>query len=484
MDHLITWKGRSMKHVVIVGGGISGLAAAYRLQMLAPEVKVTLVERESRLGGKIATERAHGFVVEGGADCFLARKPRGIALCEELGIAQRLQGRNPDYEKTYILRAGTLHRLPEGLTGMVPTDVDTLARSTLISWEGRARLMRDLELPPAPGNSDESVAEFISRRLGSEVFEQLIEPLMGGIYAGDAAQLSLAATFPELRALERDHGSLLRGLRSAAAAHRRGAIATSYPPFVAFRSGMLELVEVLQARLTQANIIVGTSVTTLKRSAEGFVLTLKNKQRLESGAVILATPAFVTAQLVAPLDPALAAAHRAIPYASVVTVSLAYEKDKIPHPLDGYGYLIPRIEGSNVLACTWSSNKWDGRAPARYTLLRVYLGRYGQRDLVQDRDEKLFTLARNELARTLAINEPSAFRWLFRWPQAMPQYTLGHPERLKQIGKQLTYQPGLFLAGAAYEGVGIPDCIRSGEQAAEAALASLNARVGQNAPHG
>lgn len=454
-----------MKHVVIVGGGISGLVAAYRMQGLVPGAQITLVEREARLGGKIATERHEGFIIEGGPDCFLARKPRGLALCEEMGLLERLQGRDEAHPETYVLREGTLHRLPEGLTGLVPTNLDALADSTLISPDGQARLAQEPTLPPAPDEGDESVAHFATRRLGAEVFEQLVEPLLAGIYGGDASQLSLSATFPQLRQLERTQGSLLRGLQAGPG----GGAATAYPPFVAFRSGMGEWVERLAERLTATTRRLGVGVTAVQPAGAGYTVALDDGSQLPADALILTTPAFVTARLLAPWEPALAAAHAEIPYGSVATVSLAYDEAGLPRPLQGRGYVIPRVEGTEVLACTWSSNKWAGRAPEGFALLRVYLGRYGGRDLLQEADNALVQMARDELARTLNLSVAPLFHRLYRWPHSMPQYTLGHPQRLALIEERLTHHPALFLAGAAYRGVGLPDCIHSAEQAAHAA---------------
>lgn len=466
-------RGVKVKKVVIVGGGITGLAAAYRLQTLAPEINVTLIERDTRLGGKISTERVDGFVIENAPDSFLSRKPQAIALCQELGITNRLQGRNSAHTNTYVMRNGTLYDLPAGLTGLVPTNLDALASSPLISTEGKRRLAKELTLPPAPPNKgDESLADFASRRLGKEVFEQLIEPLMGGIYSGDTKQLSLAATFPQLRQLELKYGSLIKGLLAKQETSSQSQTEPAYPPFLSFRTGMQELIEVLVQRLTQSTLLTGHAVESLvpDKTKTGYALTLTNGRRIQADAVILTTPAYITAKLVAPWDKALADAHRAIPYASTAVVTVAYEESKLPIRLDGRGYVIPAVEKTEVKACTWTSCKWTGRAPEGFALLRLFLGRYGKRNILQESDEQLVMLARQELKRTLNITAAPHFTRVHRWPQAMPQYNLGHVERLAQINSQLAQHKGLLLAGASYRGVGIPDCIRSADQAAKNAV--------------
>lgn len=461
-----------MKEIIIVGGGITGLAAAYRLQSLTSDVHITLIERDGRLGGKIVTERVDGFILEGAPDCFLSRKPRGIALCEELGLIERLQGRNPAYTKTYIMRDRQLYLLPEGLTGMVPTNFEALSNSPLISAAGRAELAQELQKPALPANGDESIASFMTRRLGKEVFEQLIEPLMGGIYGGDTKQLSLGATFPHLRKLELEHGSLIKGLLAKQASLSKTASA-SYPPFVSFRNGMAELIEIMQERLStpQTTIMTGHGVEAIAKKAmtserERYSVTLTDGRTLHADALILTTPAFITAKLIAPWDTDLAAAHQAIPYASTVTMSLGYPEAKVPRELDGRGYLIPASEGKKIKACTWTSSKWEGRAPDGYALIRFYLGRYGSTDILANSDQQLLSLAKQELANTLNISAEPDFYRIYRWPNTMPQYNLGHLERLATINQRLTHHKGLFLAGAAYRGVGIPDCIHSGEEAA------------------
>lgn len=469
-----------MSSVVIIGGGMSGLAAAYRLHKLDPTLDLTLIERDSYFGGKILTEQVDGFVIEGAPDSFLARKARGVGLCEELGIAHTLYGRDPRHSGSFVKVGGALHPLPAGLSGMIPTNLQALADNPLISPAGKERLAQEVNLPPAPQNSeyaDESVAAFVSRRLGREVYEKLVEPLMSGIYAGNGDQLSLAATFPQLRQLEIKHGSLLKGLMSAESG---SGSAPPYPPFVSLPGGMGTLVQAILDQLPANALRRGVGVTYIRRNRTrpGYMAALDNGAVVAADALIVTTPAFVTAQLVDSLDPALAVAHAAIPYASSAIVTLAYNLDTITRGRygdlaqipNGYGYVIPRIANSDVLACTLSSNKWTGRAPADAFLLRVYLGRYGQRDVTHCGDSELLDLARQEVQETLGIDATPILQRIHRWPLSMPQYILGHLDRLAQIERRLSHHPGLFLAGAAYRGVGIPDCIQAGETAAQAAV--------------
>lgn len=455
---------------VIVGGGIAGLAAAYRLTQLvpseAPWERPLLVEREAGVGGKLLTEHVDGFVIEAAADSFLSRKERGVGLCDELGLRHELVGRRPEHARTFVRRGRDLHPLPEGLTGAIPADLDALSESALLSAAAKARLAAEVDIPPDPERGDESVADFVSRRLGPEAWANLVEPLVTGIYGGDGAQLSLQATFPQLRALELEHGSVLRGLAS------RPAPADRFPPFVTLESGMDMLVRTLSERLEgRIQAAVGQSAIGLRRTNEGFIVELDGRETFEAESVILAVPAHVAAQLLVHVDRELAELHAGIAYASSAIVTLAYRENDVP-ALDGYGYVVPRAEGTDVLACTWTSRKWVRRAPEGTVLLRVYAGRFGGRDVTEGRDRELLDLAREEVALLGISAEPILTR-IHRWPRGMPQYALGHPERLERIDVLLAEHPGLALAGAAYGGVGVPDCIRSGEDAAESVVRAL-----------
>jgi oxygen-dependent protoporphyrinogen oxidase len=452
--------------VAVVGGGIAGLAAARRIESLDPRAEVVLLERESVLGGKIRTELVDGLVIEAAPDSFLSRKERGVGLCEELGIAHLLVGRRPENDRSFVRRGNELHLLPAGLTGMIPTDLDAFAESPLLSAEGRARLADEIDLPPVPPDGDESIASFVSRRLGREAYEAFVEPLMTGIYGGDGERLSLEATFPNLRVLELEHGSLLRGLQAQPAREGR------YPAFVTLGGGMATLVDVLVGAVERATFLCGREARRVRRRSSGYTVELEGREALDVDAVVLSVPAFVAAELLADLDGDLATEHADIPYVSSAVVTLAYEGSDVEHPLDGYGYVVPRSEGSDVLACTWTSSKWEHRATADCALLRVYAGRFGGRDVTADEDDALVGLAHDEV-RLLGIEAEPRLTRVHRWPRGMPQYVLGHPGRLERIEAALARHTGLALAGSAYRGVGIPDCIASGEAAAESVVRSL-----------
>ncbi len=460
-----------MTHITIVGGGIAGLSATYQAKKRSPDSKITLLESGSRWGGKIITDRVAfddgAFIIEGGPDTFLATKPYATALCKELGLGERLYGTNPNQRNTYVLNKGRLLPLPDGLATMIPSDIPSILSSGLISWLGKARMGLDFLLPAKSLNGDESLGAFISRRLGREAYENLIEPLMSGIYAGDGDALSIASTFPYLRDLELNHGSLARGaisLRKKMSPNGQ-RVQGSRSAFLTPATGLAEIVEALVKHLQTNNVDLrlNTAVSRISNIDSRFLLELGNGTSLEADSVILATPAFISGTLLASFDPRLASVLQSIPYASTATVSLAYHQSDLTHPLYGYGYLIPRREGRRCLACTWTSTKFPHRSPEGYTLIRVFIGRAGQD--VPWNENDLLELAKEELNLTLGIIAEPILSRVFVWEKAMPQYNLGHPEKLIQIESALEKYPGLALAGNGYRGIGIPDCIYSGELA-------------------
>jgi protoporphyrinogen/coproporphyrinogen III oxidase len=471
-----------MNRIIVVGGGIAGLSAAYYAQKNIPDTHITLIESASSWGGKITTDRvafddgADAFIIEGGPDTFLASKPWGVALCKELGLGERLHGTNQNKKNTYVLNKGRLLPLPEGLAMMIPSDVPSILRSRLISWFGKTRMGLDFLLPAKHVNGDESLGAFVSRRLGREAYENLIEPLMSGIYAGDGDQLSLASTFPYLRDLETKYGSLARGALEMRKKANGKSLQGSRSAFLTPTTGLAEIVESLveSLKLKGASLRLNARATSVSRNLEHGIwnLELENGEAIESDAIILATPAYISGQLLASFDPELSSPLQSIPYASTATVSLAYRLSDIPRVLDGYGYVIPRREGRKALACTWTSTKFPHRAPEDYALIRVFVGRAGQ-DIPWDEGE-LLDLAKEELKLTLGITAEPLVSRVFMWDKAMPQYNLGHPEILKRIDTTLEKHPSLALAGNGYRGIGIPDCIHSGEVAAERILKFSN----------
>jgi oxygen-dependent protoporphyrinogen oxidase len=471
------------KHLLIVGGGIAGLSAAYnaikKTQELGIPMRVTVVEADSHWGGKIITDRVAWddgqFIIEGGPDTFLATKPWGVALCKELGLGERLQGTNPHKKNTYVLRRNRLMLLPDGLAMMIPTNVQAILKTRLISWFGKARMVFDFLLPPAQSDGDESLGAFISRRLGREAYENLIEPLMSGIYAGDGDALSLASTFPYLRDLELKYGSLARGALEMRKQSAGKAVQGSRSAFLTPKTGLAEIVESLLAYLeaNHANLRLETTISKVRQAVSGYCLELDTGDVIQADGVILATPAYVSSALLSELDPELANTLKGIPYVSTATISLAYRLSDFPRELDGYGYVIPRREGRRALACTWTSTKFPHRAPEGYALIRVFVGRAGQDESMPRETGSLVAMAREELQLTLGIQAEPLLTRVFIWENSMPQYNLGHPEKLAQISKRLEKMPGLVLAGNGYRGIGIPDCIRSGEMAVALLLPQL-----------
>jgi len=465
--------------LTIIGGGIAGLSAAYYATKNIPDAQITLIESSGQWGGKITTDRVTfddgTFIIEGGPDTFLATKPWGVALCKELGLGDRLHGTNQKQKNTYVLHHNQLEPLPDGLAMMIPTNVQAILKTRLVSWFGKARMGFDFLQPAKSLNGDESLGTFVSRRLGREAYENLIEPLMSGIYAGDGDQLSLASTFPYLRDLELKYGSLARGALEMRK-KTNGKVQGSRSAFLTPTTGLVEIVDALVENLKSNNVDLrlNSRVTSISRPST-FDVRLDSAEHIESDALILATPAYISGGLLASFDPELASTLMSIPYASTATVSLAYRQSDLPRELDGYGYVIPRREGRKALAGTWTSTKFPHRAPDGYALIRVFVGRAGQ-DIPWDENE-LLELAKEEVKMTSGITAEPMLSRVFMWDKAMPQYNLGHPDKLKQIDAALENHPGLALAGNGYRGIGIPDCIHSGEVAVERVLTSLRSNV-------
>ncbi len=469
--------GTKQVSVAVVGGGIAGLAAAHRLTELARQrgiaLTLTLLEVRDRLGGTIATERAGGFLIEAGPDSFLSEKPWALALCERLGVTPHLVRTDDRFRKTFVVHRGRLYPLPEGFQLLAPTRLAPLFTSSLFSWPGKLRMAMDLVLPRGRASEEESLGAFVRRRLGREALERVAQPLVAGIYTADPDQLSLAATMPRFLEMERQHRSVILALWKAARRRpevERGSSGARWSLFVTFADGMEELVRILAERLPSGSVRLKERVVSITREGGGFKVSLADGSALQADAVILATEAYQAARLTRSLDPALATLLETIPYASSATVSLAYRREEVPHPLDSFGFVVPRSEGRPILACTFSSVKYPGRAPDGFVLLRLFLGGALNEDILQDDDGKLLALSCSQLADLLGVTAVPALSRVHRFPASMAQYYLGHLDRIAAIERRVAGQSGFALAGSGYRGVGIADCIRSGEEAAERVL--------------
>ncbi len=468
--------------VVVVGGGIAGLTAA--LELAEAGAPVTLVEAAGRFGGKIATSRVDGLIVEAGADSFLSSKPAGLALCERLGVAERLVNSNADDRRTFVWSRGRLRELPEGLILGSPARAWSLLRSGLLSPRGTARLVADVVVRPAGGRSagpaEETVAEFFTRRLGGEAYTRVVEPLLAGIHAGDATRLSLPATFPRFVDMERHHGGLVRAALAGRPAGAGGSGSLrGRTPFVSFRTGMVGPRSRRSRRRLRA-LGADPAHQPVGVGHRGGRRRLRGRPRrcpaLVAAAVVLATPAPVSARLVRPLSPAAATGLEEIEHASTATVSLAYRSGDVGTPPAGYGFVVPRAEGRHLLAGTWGSGKWPGRAPAGQVLVRGYVGGVGRESVLDADDDGLVHLVRAELATLAGIRGTPVHQEVHRFPDGMPQYTVGHLGRVERIRSALAAYPGVAVTGAAYGGVGIPDCITDALTTARAVLAALRTR--------
>lgn len=446
-----------MARVVVVGGGAAGLSAAYYLHRAAPHLHITLLEAEARLGGKITTVAEHGFVLEGGPDAVVRYKPWALELMQKLGLENQIVGTKPAHPSALIHDGQQALPIPPGLQMVIPGDLWALAQSPLLSPLGKARAALELLLPKGRPD-DEPFGAFIERRLGRQVWERLVAPLSGGIYGGDPYELSTLAAFPQLKALEQQHGSLIRGAirqRKERGSREKGQL------FASLRGGLGGLVAALQAAMQRVEIRLSTPVTALEHSAEWRIHTAQGS--LQAEALILATPAGVAGRLLQPLHPEAATALLQMPYGASSTVTFAFAKGQLP-PRVGHGLLMAAQRGFSARGFTWSDQKWPGRAPEGYGLVRAYFSG------LEASPTELAQLALRDLARLWGRVPEPLHTWVFHWPQGLPRYTVGHLERVAQA-LRAEELPGLFLAGAAYHGVGLPEVVRMGQAAAEQVLA-------------
>jgi len=459
--------------IAVIGGGISGLAAAHRLIELDPGCRLVLFESGPRLGGVLWTVHENGFQVEQSADNFITTVPWGVDLCKRLGLGDQLIETNPAHRHTYVTRGGRLHKLPDGFLMMAPTRLWPLAFTPILSPLGKLRAGLEYFIRPRREGGDESMAAFVRRRLGREVFERLVEPLVSAVYAADMEKLSVEATLSQFREMELEHGSLIRAMRRRMAAQPRGHSRDSgarYSMFVTLREGLSSLVDALAARLPQGAVRLSTPVERIERRNGQWVLTLGDATAEGFDAVILATPSHVAARLFDSVDGELAARLGTIEHSGTAIVSAGYAREQIAHSLDGMGVVVPAVEKSPILACSFSSQKYAHRAPEGRVLLRIFAGGARSPELAEMEDEKLCPLLLGELSRLLGIRGGPVYCRVAHWPGTMPQYHVGHKRLVEWIEHRSAGLPGLQLAGNAYHGVGIPHCIHSGQQAAERAL--------------
>jgi protoporphyrinogen/coproporphyrinogen III oxidase len=478
----------NVRRVAVLGGGITGLSAAFYVQKLARErgesVKVTVVEGSDRLGGRIHTLRRDGYVIERGPDSFLARKLPMIHLARELGIEEELTGTNPKAKKTYIALDGKLHPMPEGLTLGIPTDVDKFLKTDLVSAEGKKRALEDLQLPPGELEGDESVGDFLERRMGREMVVRIFEPLLAGIHAGNLYRLGLQATFPQFKELVHEYGSLIRGMtergRAAKAVASTSAAGDGQLPvsvFMTFRNGLSTLIESLESRLRAdgCDIRMGTRAVSLEQmsgdSSFSYRIHLSEDNVIEADAVICTLPAYGTAELLQPHINVSALTN--IQYVSVANVVLGYDGGRFDHNLDGSGFLVPRGEGRNITASTWTSSKWLHTAPQGKRMIRCYVGRSGDEKGVELPDEQLITAVRRDLLDLMGLTATPEFVEITRLRHSMPQYPVGHIDAIASLHDYITQKlPGVLVTGAAFGGVGLPDCVAQGKKAAESVIRS------------
>ncbi|HMH51381.1 MAG TPA: protoporphyrinogen oxidase [Candidatus Acidoferrum sp.] len=461
--------------VAVIGGGVAGLAAAHRAVELARErridLELTLLEARDRVGGTIETERVDGFLVESGPDSFLSEKPWALALCRRLGIEDRLVRTDDRYRRTFVWHRRRLHPLPDGFQLLAPTRITPFLTSSLFSWQGKLRMALDLVLPRGVSGGDETLGAFVRRRLGREALERVAQPLVAGIYTADPDELSLGATMPRFLELERRERSVILALwRASRRAPMAGTSGARWSLFVTFAGGMSELTDTLASRLPAGAVRLKQRVSTIEREGGRWRIVLADGESLDADRVVIAAESHAAARLVRYVDPQLAALLGEIEYSSAATVSLGYRRADVPHPLDGFGFVVPHTEGRALLAGTFSSVKYPGRAPEGFVLMRAFVGGALGGDALRDDDEEIEARARGELADALGVVAEPVLTRVHRHPASMPQYRLGHLDRVEAIEHTLAGLPGLALAGGAYRGVGIADCVRSGEHAAEALL--------------
>ena len=463
-----------MKRIAIIGGGISGLAAAFELEeqrKAGAELEYTLYESSSRLGGVLRTEKIDGCIVEAGPDSFVTEKPWAADLCRTLGIGDQLIGSNDTDRKTYILTRGRLVEMPDGLMFMVPTKILPTGLSPLFSWRTKLRMTRELFHPPRAVDHDESVADFVERHYGREMVDRLADPLLSGVYGGESATLSVRAVLPRFAEMERTHGSLGRAMLAARKKMGKGPRKPAPPLFTSLTDGMQHLAESVTSRLTPDSLLTNATVQAIQPEAGGWVVSA-GMQSDQFDAVVIALPGLAAANVLRLTSGQLADELAAVQYSSSITVGIGYDREVRCSLPPGFGFLVPRSEGKRLLAATFVHNKFPHRAPEDRALLRCFFAGMNAENVWPLSDDQIVGIVRNELQQIIGLRAEPLFARVCKWKSAMAQYSVGHLERLERIERLRQQLPGLTLAGNAYRGIGVPDCIRSGREAAKLASQS------------
>ncbi len=473
---------KQTKRIIIIGGGITGLSAAYRLSELGKDQNhsfdVTLIEARDRLGGVIHTIKQDGFLIDSGPDNFVTAKPWALALAKRLGLESELISTNEAYRRALVVRRGKLLPIPEGFLLLAPTKFLPMAASRLFSFPGKLRMAMEVFLPARKVNEDESLASFVRRRFGQEALDRVVQPLVSGIYTADPNKLSLRATMPRFLDLETKYGSVIKGMRQQAKQHKTSGSGARYGMFVTFRHGMHTLISALADRLSHVDFLLNRRVVRVGKKAGTqkipcWEVELEDGTAMEAEGVIITGPSKHSARLLTGVDTQLAEQLAAVQYASSAVVHLAYRREHIVHPLDAFGLVVPVVEGRNIIASSFSSVKYEGRAPQGYVLLRAFMGGALHPAIMQHDDDGLIRAARSDLDDLLGISTPPHLAVVHRWHESMAQYDVGHLESVAAMRKRIAGHKGLQLGGNGFEGVGVPDCVNAGQRAAEALLSEL-----------
>lgn len=456
-----------MRRIAIIGGGISGLAAAFELEerrRAGADLEYVLYEASSRLGGVLRTDYIDGCVVEAGPDSFITEKPWAADFCRALGLGHDLIGSNDADRKTYILTNGRLVVMPDGLMFMVPTKLLPTGFSPLFSWKTKLRMTQELFHPPRAVDGDESVADFVERHYGAEMVDRLADPLLSGVYGGEAASLSVRAVLPRFAEMERTHGSLGRAML---AARKKMSSATRKPAplFTSLKQGMQHMAETAVSKLTPAALVTNAPVQAVQREGAAWVVSA-GMQSDQFDSIIVALPAAAAADVLRMVNPDLSSELAAIQYTSSITVGLGYDREVREFLPPGFGFLVPRSEGKKLLAATFVHNKFPHRAPEDRALLRCFFAGRNAKSVWPLSDDEIIGIVRSELQAILNLHAQPLFARVYKWKSAMAQYGVGHLDRLERIERLRKQLPGLSLAGNAFRGIGVPDCIRSGRDAA------------------